>query len=328
MKTPSTERLQAGSDIGSSLILIHLAPLLAIAISLKEIAHLIGDVSHQILHRPDFLSVTALAIALIPSTNIVVSSARAVMMQFAYFSPIGRRYSEFPGQAETLVRLRFSRGSRRTPPDRHLGAPGAPWSRPPSSSGREARAGVWMGAAFCAAGGLAIAVLAATGTTREGLTLALQSTGRLSFLFFWAAYAGSAVAAQFPRLDMLRRYRREFGLAFCSAQLVHLGLVVWHACLSHRPAAEAVMPFFAVGIVWTCLLALSSVARVQRLFSSELWRQFRGIGVEYIALVFLTDFVFSQVPGKDLLHQIAYLPFSILIMVAPVLRVAAIIRGL
>jgi hypothetical protein len=54
--------------------------------------------------------------------------------------------------------------------------------------------------------------------------LALELTARWSFLLFWLAYAGNAVAILF---GAQLAAGREFGLAFASAHLVHIGLVVW-----------------------------------------------------------------------------------------------------
>ena len=87
------------------------------------------------------------------------------------------------------------------------------------------------------------------------------------------------------------------------------------------------MPFFAIGILWTGVLALSSVKRLHNVLDQELWRILRAIGLEYIALVFFADFVIGPIQG-GVTHPIEYVPFSILIIVAPLLRVAAMVRRL
>jgi hypothetical protein len=126
--------------------------------------------------------------------------------------------------------------------------------------------------------------------------MALRLTGRLSFLFFWPAYVASAIATLFGRgFTILARYGREFGLAFASAQLVHIGLVVWLSANSPGPVLERVMPFFAIGVIWTYILAFSSVKRFQHVFRPNLWRIFRNLGVEYIALVFFADFILGPI---------------------------------
>jgi hypothetical protein len=58
--------------------------------------------------------------------------------------------------------------------------------------------------------------------------VALRMTARWSFLLFWVAYAGGALATLFgPALAPLSGRGREFGLAFAAAHLVHIGLVIW-----------------------------------------------------------------------------------------------------
>jgi hypothetical protein len=183
-----------------------------------------------------------------------------------------------------------------------------------------------MTAAFCASLSLAIAVFVAMGPHENAIGMALRLTGRLSFLFFWPAYAGSATAVLFGRrFAILARYGREFGLAFASAQLVHFALVISLIWISHRPVAEGIMPFFAVGIVWTYLLAFSSAERLQHVFSPNLWRMFRNVGVEYIAFVFFADFVTGPIQG-GVKHPIAYVPFSLLLIFGSLLRMAAMVR--
>jgi hypothetical protein len=189
----------------------------------------------------------------------------------------------------------------------------------------KAGTGVWMSGAFAVALVLAIAVITVAGTNEKGIGIALRLTGRLSFLFFWPAYTGRAIAVRFgPRFGALARLGREFGLSYAAAQLVHFTLVIWVIRISHRPAIDGVMPFFAIGVVWTYVLALFSVDRFCNAFDSNLCRIFRTIGLEYIALVFFVDFIL--VPARqDLMKTVAYLPFAILLIVGFVLRMAAII---
>jgi len=183
-----------------------------------------------------------------------------------------------------------------------------------------------MAAAFCAALCLAVVILAAFGTGERGTAIALRVTGRLSFLLFWPAYAGAAIAALFgPRFGLLARHGRDFGLAFAAAQLPHLALVGWIGWISHEPFVEAAMPFFAVGIVWTYVLALSSVERVYNALGPNLWRVLRNVGLEYIALVFFADFVIGPIQNGNR-RPIEYVPFAILLIAGPLLRLAALVR--
>jgi hypothetical protein len=182
-----------------------------------------------------------------------------------------------------------------------------------------------MCAAFCAALTVAALVLFIVGTEERGTGIALRLTGRFSFLLFWPAYAGGAMAALFgSHFGILARHRRDFGLAYAAAQLVHIGLVAHLASISGRPITESIMPFFAIGVVWTYVLALSSVERLSKLFSPNLCRILRNLGLEYLALVFFADLVLLPI-NTHTKHE--YLPFSVLIIVGPILRVAAAARA-
>jgi hypothetical protein len=182
-----------------------------------------------------------------------------------------------------------------------------------------------MSAAFCSALALVVVVLAIMGTGEKGTGIALRLTGRFSFLLFWPAYAGAAMAALFgPRFGILARHRRNFGLAYASAHLVHVGLVAHLVSMSRRPFVESMMPFFAVGVVWTYLLALSSWQQFSHLLSPNLWRVLRNSGLEYLAIVFFADLVLQPIRGHTN-HPFEYLPFSIFIIVGSILRLASII---
>lgn len=189
-------------------------------------------------------------------------------------------------------------------------------------------AALCMSAAFCAALAAAVVALGIFGTGEKGTGIALRLTGRLSLLLFWPAYAGAAIAALFgKRFDILARHRRNFGLAYASAHLVHVGLVAHLISMSARPIIESIMPFFAVGVVWTYLLALSSWERFSQLFSPSLWHILRNIGLEYLALVFFADLVLLPVQVYTS-HPFQYLPFSILIIVGAILRMTVMIGRL
>jgi hypothetical protein len=183
-----------------------------------------------------------------------------------------------------------------------------------------------MCGAFCVALVLTVVVLAAMGTGDRGTSIALQLTGRLSLLLFWPAYAGAATAALFgPRFSILAQHGRNFGLAYASAQLVHVGLVAHIVLMSGPLTLDSIMPFFAIGIVWTYLLALFSMERVSKLFTPGFLRGLRNTGLEYLAVVFFADLVLQPI-GTHFRYSLEYLPFSILIIVGPILRLAAVMR--
>jgi len=186
------------------------------------------------------------------------------------------------------------------------------------------RTAIWIASALGGALAITIGVLLIVGTGLDGTTVGLRLTARFSYAFFWLSYVGGAFAILFgPKFNIIARRVREYGLAFASAQLVHVSLVIWLAWISRpQPIRAAVMPFFAIGVVWTYLLAALSIDRARDLFSPPMLRVIRTIGSEYIALTFFTDFVLvPQYPPPNTL--LLYLPFWTMLLAGPLLRLAA-----
>jgi hypothetical protein len=172
---------------------------------------------------------------------------------------------------------------------------------------------------------IAALTLAVFGTEERGTAIALRFTARWSFVLFWLAYIGGAMARLFGGVfATLARRGRDFGLAYASAQVIHVGLVLWIFYLA--PDKNGGMVFFWAGIACTYMLALLSLPKVHAGLAPRLWRLFRTIALEYIALVFAADFIFSPLsaphPGKHAV--IAYLPFVLMLVGGEGLRVAAV----
>ena len=184
-----------------------------------------------------------------------------------------------------------------------------------------------MAAAFLIAFVLASVILLIFGVGERGTGLALRATARWSFLLFWLAYAGNAMATLFgPFFAGLARRGRDLGLAFASAQLIHIGLVLWVIYIATEPLGN--MLFFWVGILCTYLLALFSIRPVRAALGPRLWRTFRTLAVEYIAIVFAADFIIGSLQANkfDKYYFITYLPFSLMLAGAVGLRVVASAR--
>jgi hypothetical protein len=179
---------------------------------------------------------------------------------------------------------------------------------------------VWMVAAFLVAATLGVTTLAIFGL--QGAGLALRITARWSFLLFWLAYVGSAMAALWgPRFAGLARHGRELGLAFASAHLVHVAIIL-------LVGAGGGMIFFWAGVVCTYLLVLFSLPRLQDILRPRILRIFLSLMLNYIALVFAADFILGPLEtggfGK---YPRTYLPFALMLVSGVILRITAFWYG-
>jgi hypothetical protein len=174
----------------------------------------------------------------------------------------------------------------------------------------------WMTASLLVAAALAAIMFGAV-DAHDRVGVALRVTARWSFLLFWLAYTGSAMATLWgPRFSGLARSGRELGLAFASAQLVHVGLIL-------RYGAGGGMAFFWVGIMFTYLLAFFSVPLIRDAMGPRLWRFSLVIALNYIALVFAAEFIEGPLKrGGIANYPLSYVPFALLLVVGVGLRVA------
>ena len=185
----------------------------------------------------------------------------------------------------------------------------------------------WMAAAFLIALGLTLAVLGRFGAGEDGTALALRVTARWCFLLFWPAYAGGAAAKLFGSrffglFPALARHGRAFGLAFASALLVHIGLVLW--LLYVAADQRSPMIFFWVGVAATGALALFSLPRFRELLGPRLWRIGCTLALEYIALVFAVDFIVEPLHASGAhAYPLTYLPFAVTLLAGTALRLTA-----
>ena len=190
-----------------------------------------------------------------------------------------------------------------------------------------------MGIALAIGFGLATTVVAFNGTDAKSLVMALQLTARWAFVLFWLAYAGGAMAKLFgPALAPLARRGREFGLAYAAAMTVHFGLVLWLFKISSRPPLSGKpFDFFALGVIFTYLLAIFSFGRLAETLGPTGWRILRIAGVNYILSAFAWDFVPATIRAVSgpygIEDRIKYVPFAVMCVAAPVLVLAAAARS-
>lgn len=185
------------------------------------------------------------------------------------------------------------------------------------------RTAYWMAGAFLASLVLASITLAALGVGHHGTIIGLQLTARWSYCFFLPAYVGGALAALFgTAFQPLARRGRDLGLSFASAHLTHLSLVAWLYYISPRPpVGEFSAIYFIIAAIFVYVLALFSIPTLAAKLSPRAWWWLRTVGMEFIAIAFLSDFLRNPFEG-GLARLAAYLPFIVVGCAAALLRIA------
>lgn len=178
-----------------------------------------------------------------------------------------------------------------------------------------------MGFAFLGGLMLAAASLGVVGVGQRGTLTALQLTARWAYLFFWPAYAGGGLLAVFgPAVQPLVRRGRELGLAFAAAMLMHMSMIAWIYYISPRPPLPLPFAiFFGIGLVFVYTLALCSIPALGARLPGVVRRVLFTVGMEYIALAFLKDFLHDPF-SRGLEHLVGYLPFELLAAAGVLLR--------
>lgn len=180
------------------------------------------------------------------------------------------------------------------------------------------------------AGSLAVGLAIVWFTRLLGYPLndALRATARWSFVLFWLASCGGALATLFgARFRALAQRGRDFGLSFASAHLAHLGLVAGVLYVAGSTFSRNLLIFLGGGVFWTYFLAALSIQRLSAQLDPRTLRILRAVGVEYLSLVFLFDFTLPRFQ-VDISYLAEYVPFILLTIAGPILRIAAAVKRL
>ncbi len=188
-------------------------------------------------------------------------------------------------------------------------------------------ASVWF--SMAAAGGLGLitgmGALAVWGAGSAGTEAALRLTARLAFLFFWLSYVGGALVTLAGKVfQPLKRRARPLGLAFGAVLTIHLGLVSWLSWIGHPPSLGT-FAIFGFAAFWAFLLSASSIGRIGRAVGSTGWWILRNVGANFIAFAFALDFLRQRYPAPTL-RVVEYLPFAVLAILGPSLKLLAWLR--
>jgi hypothetical protein len=183
-----------------------------------------------------------------------------------------------------------------------------------------------MALAFFVTLGLTAGAVATFHAPHENLGIALKTSARIAFLFFWPAYAGGALTSLFSdAFSPLRRHARDLGLAFAGALLVHLTLVAYLCAAGHAPPAKT-FAVFGPAAVLTYLLVLFSIDQMRQAIPASFWRVILAVAMNYIMLAFIDDFI--RFRFTDLRDFLLYFPFAALAIIGPLLRLAAWMQNL
>ena len=166
-------------------------------------------------------------------------------------------------------------------------------------------------------------VLAAAGTSEDGVRMLIRATARSSALLFLIAFLARPLR-QLWRTDATAfaiKNRRYFGVSMAVSHLIHGIAIVW--LLSAFPSAYQVNATTLVGgglgFVFIAAMAATSSDAAFKALGRARWQLLHRTGVWYLWLIFIFTFVPDPEYGWDPLHAVAVAAFT----AAPLLRAAA-----
>ena len=126
----------------------------------------------------------------------------------------------------------------------------------------------------------------------EAWQLWARYTARLSFFLFLAVYLASPLyqLAQNKATHWLRVNRRNAGISFGIAHIIHLGALIMFLILSGRPTGlETLIVGGGAYVAMFAMLATSTDGAIRRL-GAQNWRRLHKFGVHYLAFVFAVTY--------------------------------------
>jgi DMSO/TMAO reductase YedYZ heme-binding membrane subunit len=160
------------------------------------------------------------------------------------------------------------------------------------------------------------------GWSEEGVRSAVRSTAQVAVVCFVLAFSASSlrVLLRSPSSAWMLANRRHLGLSFAFAHTVHLLALIALALFFPEPFMSELNAVTLVGggLAYVFLFALAitsndaSVARLGR----RRWRLLHLVGSYYIWLIFFQSY------APRALAEPFYVPFGLLLLAAPSLRIA------
>jgi DMSO/TMAO reductase YedYZ heme-binding membrane subunit len=157
----------------------------------------------------------------------------------------------------------------------------------------------WVAATLIANTALLLGLFLQPPATETSRQLWARYTARLSFFLFLAAYLASPLyeLAQNRVTDWLRRHRRNSGISFGIAHIIHLVALVAFTIISNRETALATI---IVGggayVAMFIMLASSNDAAIRRMGHVN-WRRLHKFSAHYLAFVFVYTYTAGYLAG-------------------------------
>lgn len=164
----------------------------------------------------------------------------------------------------------------------------------------------WLGLTLLASLGLAFFLLSRPLPQVDNWQLWARYTARFSFFLFLATYLVAPLyeVRQTRMTAWLRRQRRNMGISFGVAHIIHLGALVGFHLISGQPAdSTTVIVGGGAYVIMLAMLATSN-NRAIRTLGQKTWGRLHKFGVHYLALVFTfiyTSSLFGPAPKPGIL---------------------------
>jgi sulfoxide reductase heme-binding subunit YedZ len=150
----------------------------------------------------------------------------------------------------------------------------------------------WIAFTLLASVALLLALFLGAPPQVETWQLWARYTARFSFFLFLAVYLASPLyqLTQNKATTWLRQNRRNAGISFGVAHIIHLAALLIFLILSQRPTSlETLIVGGGAYVAMFAMLATSTDGAIRRLGTTH-WRRLHKFGVHYLAFVFAVTY--------------------------------------
>jgi DMSO/TMAO reductase YedYZ heme-binding membrane subunit len=161
------------------------------------------------------------------------------------------------------------------------------------------------------------------GTDGTALHTMLRASGRLSTLIFLLVFITRPLHQLIakPWSRRLLQNRRSIGISFAAAHSVHLSLILWlWQSVPDEVFSMVTIVIGGGGFVLMYLMLITSFDAAAKALGPKAWRRLHKTGLYWIGFIFAYDFF--DLPIATILSP-QYLPYSIAILLAVAIRLAA-----